>query len=546
MAASAAAGGLAVGLENGVQKASELESAIKDIDSKIVSKFSGKKIDPAEIAYGVADLFSGGLLSAKGGGAIIDQGSLEDTKDNLAQTIAEAVTTGFNNADFSNIALTLGSVISNVITSAASNNLPVFNAAGNFNLGNFALNLGASAISSFITRPGRFFGGTEIHGQENISAAQSNQNTLDSSWNRLNDYYYNPLVVGANQWDYLNKFNTGDRGAFGYQGNKSGDGIFSDKTITYEMLDLGGSAAIKKLNDFFRTADTAIAAADYKIKTFQANQNAQYYTNLMSWYEKPLLDAKLSSGNTPENAKKYYDLQFEYDSLKRELDSLKVGRQDRGFQIAMEYGGYGNNYADSVASSEWMSKRKWYGAYQIDSLIDRDNVPIQPMVSSIDKKYKQTYELAELSLTDPEAYADKYSEYLETQEKKYQDLADYELTIINDMTASLEEREAAISRYEQAQSAYYQTKIDQLTLEQQQEEEIKRKQEEARATKLGNLLSFVAEVGGRNGNTYNIIGGSQVTDVLTQIRSAAAGGDPEFLSLIDGLIAASSGKVKWG
>ncbi|MEW6708323.1 MAG: hypothetical protein AB1403_00740 [Candidatus Riflebacteria bacterium] len=536
-----------------VKSAEEIAKALKELEIKRYNSLA--KLDPNDAQWGLMDLTAGGLLNQTTYNNRLvkfqkdETFKFSDSKDDLSKTIAEAVSTGFANADFSNFSLTLGNILTNVLSKSVSNQFPVLNAGGGVNLGNLGINLAASAITSFITRPGRFFGGTEIHGQENVSLAQGKQTELDSLWDKLNDYYYNPLVVGAGMWNQLKKFDTASRGGFGYQGNKSGDGIFSDKTITYELLDFGGSQAIKNLNEFMRSADSALAATDYLVKTFQANQSSNYYSELLSWYDQPLAEAKRTAGNSPEAAQKYFDLQFEYDSLKRELASLKTSRADRGFQIAMEYGGYipggfGPGSGDSVGPNDWLSKRDWYGNYRVDTLIDRDNVPVQPLVSAIDSKLQQTFDLAVLNLEDPEKYLDKYSEFLEKQRQKYEDLAKFELEIVNDMTAALEEREAAMERYSQAQSAFYQTKLDQLEIEKRKEAEIERELAEQSMAKIEAGLSLVGELN-RRGDKILILQGGDTQEAIDEMMNQFAD-NPEMIAILQKAKKTAEAKAIWG
>jgi len=536
----------------------EFEDATKDIanirkdmqkalEEEILQNYKDlKNLSSNDAQWGMFNFMTGGLINAGTDGEALLEFQEKDQKK-FEKTLAEAISQGFANVDLTDIAMSFGNVLSQVLSKSISQSKPILNAGGGINWGNLGLNIGADLAIKTLTRPGRFFGGTEVHGEDQIGLATSMQDRLINDWKQIGEYVTNPLLYSNEELiKRLDTLNHMTMGYFTYQGNNSGDGIFSDKTITYEMLDRGGSENIKKLEEFMDIARSKMAETAYNLQGLQASGSGQYYQNLLSWYEKPLYEAKRTAGNNADSAEKYYDIQTEYDSLRRDFDAFKAARGDRGFALAMEYGGYVEGMTDSLGSNDTLRLRDWYGSpVGQKSILNLDSYAgaPQPMMDRIDLKNQKDFDLAALSITDPEAYIDAYSEYLSGQMEKFEQLSEYESNLIDDYTRSVEERESAIERYNQAQKSYFQAKLDQLKIEQRQEEEQKRLMAEQSQARLEDAMNWVGEFA-QNDTKVILVQPRDSKAVLEELMKRFKD-NPAMMTVLQGLVAEAEAKALW-
>jgi hypothetical protein len=131
---------------------------------------------------------------------------------------------------------------------------------------------------------------------------------------------------------------------------------------------------------------------------------------------------------------------------------------------------------------------------------------------------------------------------LEKEAAFFREMADRELTLINDQTRSYAEKRAAMERRIQEYQEYYGIELEILQLKQKKEEELKKKQEEAlskqeqRVTDLYSAMSKALVQQQENGGNkvYLLMPGATDRDVITQeLKGIINGTNPELAALFN-------------
>jgi hypothetical protein len=497
-----------------------------------------------EASMAAANWISGGLLTAQAGSSSSTKDAIKDIKEPLSKTIAEAVQAGFANADFSNLSRTLGDILSSVLTRSVAQSNPIMNAAGSINFGNLGLNLAASAVSSVLTRSGRFFGGREEHGKEAIGQVTDLINNLTKAYDQ--SYLSEIYSVYAPQ-DRKNAIEAARKKARGasasYTWSDSGNGVWSDKTRTYALVDNGAGDALRAIQEAVKAVETISKNKELDLKLEAAQgfeykvlkeQVAAYQTSLQSLYYGP----SSYSDSATDRTEATRTVQTELAQMIRELASATA---ERSTNISTSYAQYAPWL--TMTGTRDQTYENWQSLQT--SYFDRDiNAGMLDIVKS---SGKSKYDLQALQISDPEAYKEEYQDYLDRQMEAYEEVMERQAAIFDDLTKSYEERSAALQAFEDAQEGYYQAKLDAMAAEQAAEEAIKQKQQEAdlrKAERMEAALSLVGEVAQR-GDKIVILQGGDSTVALKELLEKFSD-DPEVSAILQAAITNSEAKARWG
>lgn len=591
---AAAAGGFAVGLKDGTTEAGKMLEELSKLENKAAQfneNFQSmlrnrgynaasdlRGLTPDSAMIGMMNFMSGGLFTAQGD----TKSALKDIQEPLSKTIADAVTAGFANADFSSLELTLGSILSSVLSKSVATSNPVVDAAtGAVNWGNLGINLAANAAAKVLTQPGRFFGGREEHGKEAIQQASDLQSRMsqafvDSFKTEITAIYATNEMKAAIEGARNSFFKT----STGYTWNDSGNGWTSDRTRTYALIDNGASAALQKLTEAIKSAET-----------FSENQEAWINLQAAKGYEYSALQAKVDAYE--ESLQKVYfgSRQFNWTDGKvgpdinvtkltreveatlaemvRELGAATAQRftaAASGFSkyapwlqnIAMQpaqlsqnpLGATGVMY-DSfdyfLSPTAGLTRDQQYDAFEKLQNNFADRNINDGLLQMIKESGSGRYELEKLRVTGSEDYAEAYADYLDKQISAIEEVMERQEEIFKDATRTFEERSAALANYEAAQDSYYQAKLDSLAAEQAAEEAIKQKQQEAdlrKAERMEAALSLVGEVAQR-GDRIVILQGGDSTTALKELLEKFSD-DPEVSAILQAAITNNEAKARWG
>ncbi|KAF1079406.1 MAG: hypothetical protein GQF41_4286 [Candidatus Rifleibacterium amylolyticum] len=580
-AMAAAAGGFAVGLKDGDTEAGKLEKKFRDLNDDVLATLAGagknwgnelKNMTLATANTKMMDFMSGGLFTAAGG-SIPD--TLNDIKEPLSKTIAEAVQAGFANADFSNLSMTLGNILNTVISKSVAQSNPVMNAAGGINFGNLGINLATNFVLGRLTGSGGIFGGRqEKFKAETLQAASDLRSQMSAAWVKSHEVSMLPYL----SWQDKNQLAAG---RFGYHGTQtgyswsdSGDGFFSKKTRTYNLIDQGASAALATLNEAIERAEKNNRSVEmgYELQSakgfdYQAlvGQEAAYRKAAnLAYGGSYSLNWTDGGKDTADLAEAAHEIKMAAAEMARSLGAATGERNTQVAQGFAQYapwldtmymsGGLPSNLRANILSQitgmidmDKLSSSQQYDAFaQLQTgYMDRNISPY--LLDMVKQAGASKYDLESLRLTDAGAYAEKYLEYLEKQMTAYEEVKRRQEEIFNNAAKSYEERSAALSAFERNQEAYYQTKLEALAAEQAAEEAIKAKQQEKDARsieRLGAALSLFGEVSQR-GDRIVIIQGGDTTKALQELRDRFSD-DPEMVATLQTLIRASDKKAMWG
>lgn len=557
MSMTAAAGGFAVGLKDGTTEAGKMLDQLSKLDGKAIefnenfqamlrnrgynSASDLRGLTPDSAMMGMMNFMSGGLFTAQGD----TKSALKDIQEPLSKTIADAVTAGFANADFSSLELTLGSILSSVLSKSVATSNPVVDAAtGAVNWGNLGVNLAVNAATKVLTQPGRFFGGREEHGKEAIGQVSTLINNLTKAYD---DSYLSEIYSVYAPQDRKNAIEAARQKARGasasYTWSDSGNGVWSDKTRTYALVDNGAGDALRAIEEAVKAVETISknkelelqleAAKGYEYKVLKEQVTA-YETALQKLYYGPSSYSPSATDRTEATR----TVQTELAQMIRELASATA---ERNTNISSSYTQYApwltmNGTRDQQYDS-WSQLQTDYFDRNINS----------GLLNIVQESGKKKFDLQALQATDPEAYQEEYQAYLDRQIGSFEEVMERQGVIFNDLSKSYEERSAALSAYEAAQESYYQAKLDALAAEQAAEEAIKQKQQEAdlrKAERMEAVLSLVGEVAQR-GDRIVILQGGDSTTALKELLEKFSD-DPEVSAILQAAITNNEAKARWG
>lgn len=196
----------------------------------------------------VRDAFEQGLADAKNVDDFLKNFG-NNLKSQVQQALASALTQQiFNGAGVFNLGSLLG------LGSTSLENTPAVGSG--INWGNLGTSLAIGGAISFLTSPGRLFGGTVQHGTEAFSSSAGLNDQVTNALKARDDLLKSAVGVSAGTLKALQDLQ------FTYSSviaNKSGDGIFSKKTTTYETV--GGVASANTLKAFAELSAKAQAEA---------------------------------------------------------------------------------------------------------------------------------------------------------------------------------------------------------------------------------------------------------------------------------------------
>jgi hypothetical protein len=537
-----------------------------------------------EFSVAAANWFSGGLLTAQGGSA---KDSVKDLKEPLSKTIADAVAAGFANADFSSLELTLGSILSSVLSKSVATSNPVVDAAtGAVNWGNLGVNLAVNAATKVLTQPGRFFGGREEHGKEAIQQASDLKGRMGQAYVDSFVSEMTSVFAGKAMRDAIANARFGYYGtSIGYTWNDSGNGWTSDRTRTYALADNGASAALKKLTDAVKDAEIFSENREAWIN-LQAAKGYEYsalkdkvaaYESASSYYGEASLKWTDGSVNQGENLTKLtYEIQSTLAEMVRELGAATAARFTAAASGFSKYAPWldniymrnqrseqsfsGNGIFSPVvrgipmpgfdgysASVDGLSRDQYYDAFEKLQNDFADRNISTGLLDIVKESGSGRYELEKLRVTGSEDYAEAYADYLDKQISAIEEVMERQEEIFKDATRTFEERSAALANYEAAQDSYYQAKLDALAAEQAAEAAIKQKQQEADLRKAEGMeaaLSLVGEVAQRGDKIVILQGGDSTAALKTLLEKFQD--DPSVAAILTAAISENEAKARWG
>ncbi|GAB1355439.1 hypothetical protein MASR1M12_41830 [Erysipelotrichia bacterium] len=596
---TAAAGGFAVGLKDGTTEAGKMLDQLSKLDGKATeynenfqsmlrnrgynSASDLRGLTPDYAMMGMMNFMSGGLFTTQGD----TKSALNDIQEPLSKTIANAVTAGFANADFSSLELTLGSILSSVLSKSVATSNPVVDAAtGAVNWGNLGVNLAVNAATKVLTRPGRFFGGREEHGKEAIQQAADLKGRMGQAYVDSFVSEMTSVFAGKAMRDAIANARFGYYGtSIGYTWNDSGNGWTSDRTRTYALADNGASAALKKLTDAVKDAEIFSENREAWIN-LQAAKGYEYsalkdkvaaYESASSYYGEASLKWTDGSVNQGENLTKLtYEIQSTLAEMVRELGAATAARFTAAASGFSKYAPWldniymrnqrseqsfsGNGIFSPVvrgipmpgfdgysASVDGLSRDQYYDAFEKLQNDFADRNISTGLLDIVKESGSGRYELEKLRVTGSEDYAEAYADYLDKQISAIEEVMERQEEIFKDATRTFEERSAALANYEAAQDSYYQAKLDSLAAEQAAEEAIKQKQQEAdlrKAERMEAALSLVGEVAQR-GDRIVILQGGDSTTALKELLEKFSD-DPEVSAILQAAITNNEAKARWG
>lgn len=518
-----------------------------------------------------------------------DMGKEKTQKDKLSKIIAEAVSAGFANVDFSNFSQTFGNILSQILAKSVAQSNPIMDTAGKISWGNVGTNLAVSWAIGRLTGAGGLFGARKENGKEAVQQAATLREQMGQAYLKSYETQNLAYLYGNGGNAYLNQLNAGRNSYFGtqigYNWEDSGNGIWSKKTRTYELVDNGASAALKRLTDAIEAAEKFNRNVErgYELMIAQGNdfkalveqsvvyQNANKYVldgeRGLSWTDGSKDSADLSESAheirvaaaelarqlgqatadrvsfTSEGFTKYApwlnSIQTPGSTRVNAGSGLRVSMRDLGLPYDTRPREY-KNFADMDS----LSSTQQYDAFfslQTDFL---DRKISTYLIDMVKQAGKSMFDLNSLQITDLDAYQTEYVGYLDKQMQAVEEVMRRQEEIFMDEAKSYEERTSALEIYERNMTSYHQFKLDKLRLEKQQQEEENRLIAEQRQAKIEAGLSLVGEMSQR-GDRVVILQGGDVDAALTEYMAEFAD-NPEVLAVLRKAKTKMDATARWG
>lgn len=461
----------------------------------------------------------------------------------------------------------------------------VWNKGGGFNVGNMLSNVGVGMAVSYVGNKlfgeGGVFGSSHVHGQEWIQAS-ADLNTQVSQAKTLRDEIYKGIGMSEATRQALAD------AEFNYtwtSKHKSGNGITSKKTTTYQLEGAGAAQAsidtIKKLQE---TAEGEMAYREFdiaKAAQFGGVRSLQMALDDVNNVVKRIYEFK--EGSTTEykftKAEQANLLTQQLQTRSQLNDAIGQARNTAASYL------FGNAYSAAEAGAEpsWATgtyqyksggglfrrSRTMTGTYQYindtgaaaiaDVARGQLGLPddigmikylLPTMKSSAEKEF--AYNKSVIEAGDDPA---KIAEVLGTRKGMLKDaLETYESiwkeaeSAAKDQTKSVEEQKAAFDRFQEAQTAVYNTRLEILQTEKSiadaekaSQEEKKAKMEQKTQDILGTLLTRVGEVStDKSGQQVIVLSSGQPAGrkLVDELIAAQSGSNPELVKVLKELIQA--------
>lgn len=539
------------------------------------------------------NFMSGGLLGAKGntlGEWFKDKNDAKKNKDSLAKNIAEAVSAGFANADFSNFALTIGSILSQVLSSSVSQKFQIIDTAGNVNWGNLGVNIGTKLAISALTQPGRFFGGREDKfKEETINAASDLRTRMGDTWVKSQETSLLPYITSAIK-NELAAARSGYYGTqTGYSWSNSGNGIWSDRTRTYNLIDQGASAALQTLTEAIERAEKYNRNAEMSYELMSAQgygykalvEQAAIYAQAAATARDDILTLGWTDGtkDTADLAEAAHELRMTAADLASQLAQASAERTSiisEGFSNYLPWldtlpsrivpgGGLRISMrGDGMFSGVQRSDNSfWSPGVDVNSLglsnlydifsdlqtsyMDRNVSPY--LIDMVKQASTGKYEMEALKITDEDAWQKEYMDYLDRQIEVFEEVMRRQEAIFTNEAKAYEERAAALEDLESTIESYHQAKLEKLRRERELEEEEKRMLSERRQEQLEAVLTVVGELNQRKNGIVIIDSGKDdaaiVSAALSELMQEFRD-NPEVLAVLQSAQKRSTSKAIWG
>ena len=560
------------------EESNKLKKAWEDLSSSTSAVFTGFDIVKAQKALTPEKFLSGALNFFPSGYGFADILSKPKTdlnksdKDNLSNIIADAITEGFNRADFSNFTKTLGNILSSILSRSVSSRFPTVSAGGAVNWGNLGVNMAVSAGLNWLKSPGRPFGGYVEHGKERIQQAADLKTNLTSEYLKTFKTELLPYLSQAVRYGILGSRNSINGVSVGYRKHTSGDrwhsGIFAKNTHTYELIDNGASASLaelKKWNEagekYNKQQEHINSLLDARGFTYEAlKKKAEAYNTTVETMWSKMDEQTLKWSDGYKQAIDLTDDKFNLYSmnaqLKRQLGAATASRISFANQAFTSYAPFLNSVPidrsglsplggslipgyQPMQSTAGMTTSQIYDALYKNSMNFQDRQASSFTLDMVKNAGSGKFELSKLKLTNSEAYAKKYGEFLSKQIDSYAEVMKREESIYNDLTKTFEERSSALQEYEAASDAYYQSKLNKLAEDKRKEDEIKQKQEERTNDLLGTLMTRIGEVSEDSLGRQILVlspGQPKGKQLVTQIKNSVSGENPELAKTLTDFI----------
>jgi hypothetical protein len=261
--AAAAAAGFGRGLKEGLTDIGSAEQAIMKLDKQIRSAAFGKQFTledatPEEATKGFLDMFGFGQLMRGELKKVDVAKELKTEKNDIAKAFSDALLQGVRSGNYLD-ALKQG--LRSAVTESFQQKFPVFNQAGQFSVQNFGVNMAAGYATNKLFGEGGIFGSRVIHGQEQIGVSSSINDQVKQAMAERDRILVSAIGLSSETHRQLQDLQFSMTSVVA---NKSGDGIFSKKTTTYETV--GQAAAQENLDKFLELtakAQLEVAAREF-------------------------------------------------------------------------------------------------------------------------------------------------------------------------------------------------------------------------------------------------------------------------------------------
>jgi hypothetical protein len=397
-------------------------------------------------------------------------------------------------------------------------------AAGSGFAGGFAQSLmspaflGGAALS-FLSQPGRLLGGSITHGQDQI-ALSGDINTQVTQAKKQRDELLGTIGATAATMRELQEMVFSMTGTVKH---KSGDGIFSKKTTTYEAT--GVTEAYNSITKFTELSAKVLAEAAARSFEIALKQ----ITSPLEALNMTIHDLAVAA-NGATGAKQI--------ELLDQMELLKAQKR----QMAEQF------------SASWFSTRLGTAATSAGNM----NFPAMESgdvtryhLDLLGKQGAREYDLNKMGVLAANGESEN-AQYLQARKDYLSDsLKTYE-TAMREAAAraaaakdNTEAASRAIQEFSAAQSGYYSTKLAQLQAEQEAAAAIKAKQEAIKQNKIADALTWLGEQSTQGGQQVLILAAGSA-DTTARLKAIRDGLDAEGAKVIDDIIAqTSSGSARW-
>jgi hypothetical protein len=572
------------GLEIATEEAAKLKNMLDDIGLSFEDAFSDSRVKLAEdlmesMQSGLesyvefintkdstswADAYGGNIVKTLWGAgtskSLDENGKL---KQDLSHIIADAVTRGFANADFSDFTSSLANVLANVLSESVAAKNPVLDAGGSINWGNFGLNLAANYGGRLLT--GLFT--TKEKGKEAIGQYGNLKNNLQDAVLQTYKTELLPYLGDSRELMDLQESRYLGGASIGWKWKKGWSWGDMSKVKNYSLIDNGGTAALQNVNNAIESAEKHNRSWEMNVEKWAAEGKEMFalttqlnaVTNALGRAEdlskNPDFVWSDGSGGSIDLSEDIHNLSMSQIQLQQQIGQRKAGLSSLTAQSFMSYAPWLDFMPAANGEQRYSEGGKLYAASDL-GIEDQYNLfnslqgglagrSLDPFLLDMVKQAGQNkYELAELQITDPEKYSEEYNKQLEKELSAIEEIMSRQEEIFTDGAKSFEEQATALEAYEQAMENYHQKKLDMLARDQQKAEEEKRQMQQASQEKLESVLSYVGEMS-RDGTTINIANGADKSTILDTMIECFSD-EPDVVALLEGMKKNSTNKALWG